>query len=118
MKKRGWIALMCLCALLLGGCAGNAEVAPMATPEGAEKKADEAQVSWPKDRLNAGEGGVPLLNVYVTDKEQVESMDVETYVQGVLAGEMKNDWPLEALKAQAILARTFVLKFIEEKKSR
>lgn len=118
MKKREWIALMCLCALLLGGCASNAEVAPMATPEGAEKRADEAQVSWPKDRLSAGEDGVPALNVYVTDKEQIESMDVETYVQGVLAGEMKNDWPLEALKAQAILARTFVLKFIEEKKSR
>jgi len=39
-------------------------------------------------------------------------------VMGVLAGEMKNDWPLEALKAQAILARTYVLKFIETKDSR
>ena len=37
---------------------------------------------------------------------------------GVLAGEMKNDWPEEALKAQAILARTFVLKFIEPKDSK
>ena len=31
---------------------------------------------------------------------------------------MRNDWPLEALKAQAILARTFVLKFVSEKESR
>ena len=31
---------------------------------------------------------------------------------------MKNDWPEEALKAQAILARTFVLKFIETKDSK
>ena len=45
-------------------------------------------------------------------------MDIETYVMGVLAGEMKNDWPEEALKAQAILARTFVLKFIETKDSK
>ena len=30
---------------------------------------------------------------------------------------MPNDWPAEALKAQAILARTFVCKFIDEKKS-
>ena len=37
---------------------------------------------------------------------------------GVLAGEMRNDWPMEALKAQAVLARTFVLKFISEKNSR
>ena len=37
---------------------------------------------------------------------------------GVLAGEMKNDWPMEALKAQAILARTFVIKFLSEKQSK
>jgi len=40
------------------------------------------------------------------------------YLEGVLAGEMKNDWPIEALKAQAILARTFVLKFCTEKESK
>ena len=37
---------------------------------------------------------------------------------GVVAGEMKNDWPMEALKAQAILARTFVLKFCQDKRSK
>ena len=45
-------------------------------------------------------------------------MDLEEYVDGVVAGEMKNDWPIEALKAQSILARTFVLKFCDSKKSR
>lgn len=60
----------------------------------------------------------PLLNVHVVASEAVVSMDIETYVAGVVAGEMPNDWPLEALKAQAILARTFVLKFITEKDSR
>jgi len=52
------------------------------------------------------------------DEGTARTMDIETYVEGVLAGEMKNDWPLEALKAQAILARTFVLKFIQEKESK
>ena len=60
----------------------------------------------------------PLLNVHVVASDAVVSMDIETYVAGVVAGEMPNDWPLEALKAQAILARTFVLKFITEKDSR
>jgi stage II sporulation protein D len=45
-------------------------------------------------------------------------MDIESYVMGVVAGEMKNDWPVEALKAQAILARTFVLKFCQDKTSK
>ena len=71
-----------------------------------------------KERLETDENGVPVLDVYVAADEQVERVDVETYVEGVLAGEMKNDWPLEALKAQAILARTFVLKFLADKQSK
>ena len=82
-------------------------------PEGAT-----AQVDWPKERLETNEDGVPVLDVYVVADEAVERVDIETYVEGVLAGEMKNDWPIEALKAQAILARTFVLKFLSDKESR
>ena len=60
----------------------------------------------------------PLLAVHLVDENAVVRMNFETYIAGVVAGEMPNDWPLEALKAQAILARTFVLKFISEKNSR
>jgi len=60
----------------------------------------------------------PLLSVHIVGENAVVRMDIETYVAGVVAGEMPNSWPLEALKAQAILARTFVLKFITEKDSR
>lgn len=60
----------------------------------------------------------PLLRVYVTAAEEVVPMEIEDYIAGVVAGEMPNTWPMEALKAQAILARTFVLKFITEKASR
>lgn len=60
----------------------------------------------------------PMLKVYVTAEEQVIPMQIEDYVACVVAGEMPNTWPLEALKAQAILARTFVLKFVTEKDSR
>lgn len=60
----------------------------------------------------------PQLMVYVADEQALVPMDLEAYVTGVVAGEMPNDWPLEALKAQAILARTFVLKFVTEKDSR
>lgn len=60
----------------------------------------------------------PMLRVYVTAAEEVIPMEIEDYIAGVVAGEMPNTWPIEALKAQAILARTFVLKFITEKDSR
>ena len=62
--------------------------------------------------------GVPIINVYVVDKEKIETMDLETYLLGVVAGEMDNDWPIEALKAQAILARTYTMKFLETKDSK
>ena len=61
---------------------------------------------------------MPLVEVYLAEEEVVETMDFESYLAGVLAGEMHNDWPLEALKAQAIIARTFALRFIEDGGSR
>ena len=69
------------------------------------------------DRLPVPSAQPPMLNVYIVASDQLEPMDVETYLLGVVAGEMPNHWPIEALKAQAILARTFVLKFITEKDS-
>ena len=39
----------------------------------------------------------------------VETMDLDEYVKGVVAGEMYPDWPIEALKAQAVAARTFAV---------
>lgn len=70
------------------------------------------------DRLKIGENGIPVLKVYDAKEEEISEMDVEAYVAGVVAGEMKNDWPIEALKAQAILARTFLLKFCQDKESK
>jgi stage II sporulation protein D len=76
----------------------------------------------PQPTLPAGiatdENGTPTLQVFLTAQGTVSAMDIESYVMGVVAGEMKNDWPLEALKAQAILARTFVVRFVSEKESR
>jgi len=69
-------------------------------------------------KIDKFQDGVPVLSVYVIADEKIEEMTLEEYLYGVLAGEMKNDWPMEALKAQAILARTFVLKFMTEKESK
>ncbi len=39
----------------------------------------------------------------------IASLDIENYLKGVLPSEMPASWPLEALKAQAVAARTFAL---------
>ncbi len=115
-KRAVATVLACMLPVCLQSCASTAQgTEPAPKPTDVRMKAD---VAWPSERLQRNEEGIPLLRVYVVDEEKVETMDVETYVEGVLAGEMKNDWPEEALKAQAILARTFVLKFVSEKQSK
>jgi stage II sporulation protein D len=42
----------------------------------------------------------------------VQRLDLEAYVTGVLAAEMPSSFPLEAMKAQAIAARTYTLQHL------
>ncbi len=39
----------------------------------------------------------------------INELDMDSYIRGVVAGEMPSSWPLEALKAQAVAARTYAL---------
>ena len=39
----------------------------------------------------------------------VNRLALELYLQGVVAGEMPSEWPAEALKAQAVAARSYAL---------
>ncbi len=43
----------------------------------------------------------------------INVVDIEKYVMGVCAREMNENWPIEALKAQAVAARTYVQKSIK-----
>lgn len=47
------------------------------------------------------------ITVYNTDKGKVEEMELEDYIKGVLPAEMPADFHTEALKAQAVAARTY-----------
>lgn len=53
-----------------------------------------------------------LIPVFQRDGS-LETMDMETYLTGVILAEMPTDFELEALKAQAIVARTYALKRLE-----
>lgn len=67
------------------------------------------------DPVNAKEAEVLhrlSIRVYLTKEARIETVPLETYVQGVLAGEMPIDFELEALKAQAIAARTYIVRRI------
>lgn len=55
--------------------------------------------------------------VYRDQTEQVEEVELETYVRGVVASEMPASFEMEALKAQALVARTYVVKQMEYEES-
>ena len=55
-----------------------------------------------------------ILSVYRHDLDTVVAMDLEEYVKGVVAAEMPTTFHLEALKAQAVAARTLALRLFRE----
>ncbi|MFW6264616.1 MAG: SpoIID/LytB domain-containing protein [Bacillota bacterium] len=55
----------------------------------------------------------PEIVVVLRDGKR-QNLGLEEYVVGVVAGEMKKDWPENAYGAQAIIARTFALKQMAE----
>lgn len=112
MWKKGMMGLLACCVLLCTGCSS----APIVLEKTTVPDAGNSFVLPDDIRVDAE--GVPQLRVYIADEKEIREMDLETYLEGVLAGEMKNDWPEEALRAQAILARTFVIRFITEKQSK
>ncbi len=74
----------------------------------AQDQEPETNVKGIRDKIEA-----PTIKVKMTDG-QVKEMPIEEYVAGVVAGEMQKDWPENAYAAQAIKARTFTMKRLQE----
>lgn len=51
-----------------------------------------------------------VISVFRTKTEEVEEVELEDYVVGVVASEMPAEFEIEALKAQALTARTYAVK--------
>lgn len=57
-------------------------------------------------------GDEPTISLYINKTGEKKNIKMEEYIQGVVAAEMDTKWPVNALAAQAILARTFTLENI------
>lgn len=53
------------------------------------------------------------IKVYRSKTKIIEEMDMEEYIKGVVAAEMPAEFNIEALKAQAVAARTYALAHME-----
>ncbi len=60
-------------------------------------------------------GGFRYQRINGGDLTVVNIVDIETYIKGVVPYEMTNSWPLEALKAQAVCARSYAYNCIQDR---
>ncbi|WP_240472899.1 stage II sporulation protein D [Paenibacillus sanguinis] len=113
-----WLAALAVLALalLLPALLTWRAAAPATPPDPAAAQAAEpgprdarpaAPPAPPADVALAD--GVPV-RVHLTRTGKIETVPLEQYVTGVLAAEMPADFELAALKAQAIAARTYIVR--------
>lgn len=81
---------------------GSSEVS-----ENVEEKKEEKEDSKSEDKYNYGKySKIKLLH---SKTEQIEEIDIDEYLLNVVSAEMPATYDMEALKAQAVVARTYTI---------
>ena len=70
------------------------------------------ELGVPKEYTPPPEAGT--VSVYLTSEGRVAEMNINEYLTGVVAAEMPADFEYEALKAQAVAARTYLYSRMEQ----
>lgn len=98
-KRFKLVIFLLMTALLVGilGCqqAKKPQTPPQKSPEVAKYKQE------------------PTISLYRANSKAKEDLKLERYLKGVVAAEIGDKFPMEALKAQAIVARTMTLALME-----
>lgn len=81
---------------------------PQPKPDGVPAKAALSMVQ-------VIEQSAPAIPVFLSKEKRIEEVPIEAYVRGVVAAEMPIEFELEALKAQALAARTYIVRRIQER---
>jgi len=66
------------------------------------------------NQVEASNNDAVQISVFRTKTEKIETLPIEEYVLGVVASEMPAAFEPEALKAQSLSARTFIVKRLKE----
>jgi len=82
---------------------------PMTVQAAAGSTLELLGVSSPGVRDGLYRGALQISPAVGKGVQVVNSLDLEDYVRGVVSGESPSSWPAEALKAQAVAARTYAV---------
>lgn len=105
--KQLFIVLAGICMLIL--LVPTLLVLPFHGEAGTPKTAKHTGIKEEKEPAALKKSPVSI-PVYRTADRQVEDIPLEEYVIGVVASEMPADFEIEALKAQALAARTYIVR--------
>ncbi|WP_373232271.1 stage II sporulation protein D [Cohnella sp.] len=76
-----------------------------------EKVDKKLQSNLDSDKTNHQEEyNQPIVRVYITETKSIEKVALEDYVRGVVTAEMPLDFGKAALEAQAMAARTYIIR--------
>lgn len=76
--------------------------------DGEQDQVDKEQTG--EQALFKQEYNEPIINVYLTESKKIEKVTLEDYVRGVVAAEMPLNFGEAALEAQAMAARTYIIR--------
>lgn len=88
-------------------------------PFSAEKSSGKLNEQLAKSDLKklVAEASTVQVSVFRTSKNEIEKLPLEQYVVGVVASEMPADFEHEALKAQSLTARTYIVRHLLAEKN-
>ncbi|MGP4059149.1 stage II sporulation protein D [Halobacillus sp. H74] len=111
MKKNNGIGLIALCSLFATMLIIPTLIVVPFTNSGNTEKVEETP---PTEQVAEVEDSAFSVSVWRSETEKVEEVPLETYVSRVVASEMPVNFEMEALKAQALAARTYITRHLVE----
>ena len=102
------IVFILFLAIFIGGTAEN--IGKLNKSSSQLEKYDISPTDIVFDKNNSGGANI---KVYITKEKKIKELALEEYTRGVVAAEMPVEFNIEALKAQAVAARTFAVAHME-----
>ncbi|MBU9710589.1 stage II sporulation protein D [Evansella tamaricis] len=94
--------------LVVGFSDGDSASQSTYTEEGPVVSEEEVEEVW----IEGAEDAAETVAVFRSERSVVEHIPFEDYIVGVVAKEMPAEFELEALKAQALTARTYIIQLM------